>query len=193
MWFGLFAKVTVMSDAAQAPAPAPAAAANPNKLIFIMMGAMFFLLVVGMAGMFFAIKGKSSDHAAETTSDSAKNATKDKAKDDAKEKSPAKYVSFEPPFVVNFKAESAVKFLQVSLQVMTRDSSMERVLKENEPAVRNTVLALLDGQTYEVLSTAEGKDDLRKSALEHIREVMKSEGADPEKVEAVYFTSFVMQ
>lgn len=182
-----------MAEPAQASAPAaPVAAANPNKLIFIMMGAMFFLLIVGMGGMFFALKGKSADQPAQSTSaEGAKEVAKEK--DDSKEKAPAKYVSFEPPFVVNFKADSAVKFLQVSLQVMTRDSAMERVLKENDPAVRNAILALLDGQTYEVLSTAEGKEELRKNALEKIRAVMKEEGADPAKVEAVYFTAFVMQ
>jgi flagellar FliL protein len=186
-----------MADPAQAPAPAaPPAAANPNKMLFIMMGAMFFLLVAGMGGMFFALKGKSSDSAAETAeskSDAKAKDSKEAKKEEGKEKAPAKYVSFEPPFVVNFKADSAVKFLQVSLQVMTRDSVMERVLKENDPAVRNAILSLLDGQTYEVLSTAEGKEELRKAALEKVRGVMKSEGADPTKVEAVYFTSFVMQ
>jgi len=187
-----------MAEPAQAPAQAaPPAAANPNKMLFIMMGAMFFLLVAGMGGMFFALKGKSSDSAAEAPAEAKADAkgkdAKDAKKDDAKEKAPAKYVAFEPPFVVNFKADSAVKFLQVSLQVMTRDSVMERVLKENDPAVRNAILSLLDGQTYEVLSTAEGKEELRKAALEKVRGVMKSEGADPTKVEAVYFTSFVMQ
>jgi flagellar FliL protein len=179
-----------MSEAAQAPAPAPAA--NPNKLIFIMMGAMFFLVVAGMGGMFFMMKGKSSDQPAQSASaESGKEAAKQG--EEVKEKAPAKYVSFEPPFVVNFKADSAVKFLQVSLQVMTRDSVMERVLKENDPAIRNAILSLLDGQTYEVLSTAEGKEELRKNALEKVRGVMKEEGADPTKVEAVYFTAFVMQ
>lgn len=184
-----------MAEPSQASAAAaPAAAANPNKMMFIIVGAMFFLMVAGMGGMFFALKGKSADHAAPAAAGEAgKDEAKDKAKDEAKEKAPAKYVSFEPPFVVNFKADSAVKFLQVSLQVMTRDSSMERVLKENDAAVRDAILSLLDGQTYEVLSTAEGKDELRKGALEKVRDVMKREGADPTKVEAVYFTSFVMQ
>ena len=186
-----------MADPAQAPAQAaPPPAANPNKMLFIMMGAMFFLIIAGMGGMFFALKGKSSDHGSSETAAEAKEESKsssDSKKEDGKSKAPAKYVSFEPPFVVNFKADSAVKFLQVSLQVMTRDSVMERVLKENDPAVRNAILSLLDGQTYEVLSTAEGKEELRKAALEKVRGVMKSEGADPSKVEAVYFTSFVMQ
>ena len=184
-----------MAEPAQAPAAAaPAAAANPNKMLFIMMGAMFFLLVAGMGGMFFALKGKSSDHAAQTTGDAAKDDAKEGAKKEeaVTEKAPAKYVSFDPPFVVNFK-EGAVKFLQVSIQVMTRDATTERELKDNDPAIRNAILTLLDGQTYDVVSTAEGKEQLRQNALEKVRDVMKGEGADPTKVEAVYFTAFVMQ
>lgn len=183
-----------MAEPAQAPAAAaPVAAANPNKLMFIMIGAMFFLMVAGMGGMFFALKGKSSDHAAETAGDAAKDGAKDAdKKEEVTEKAPAKYVSFEPPFVVNFK-EGAVKFLQVSIQVMTRDATMERELKDNDPAIRNAILTLLDGQTYDVVSTSEGKEQLRQNALEKVREVMKGEGADPTKVEAVYFTAFVMQ
>lgn len=183
-----------MAEPAKAPAPAaPVAAANPNKMMFIMMGAMFFLLIAGMGGMFFALKGKSSDHAAAATaSEPAKDDAKSAAKPEIKEKEPAKYVSFDPPFVVNFK-DGAVKFLQVSIQVMTRDSTMERELKDNDPAIRNSILALLDGQTYDVVSTTAGKEKLRQDALQKIRDVMKDEGGDPTKVEAVYFTAFVMQ
>ena len=34
---------------------------------------------------------------------------------------PARYVTLDPPFVVNFEAESAVRFLQITVSVMTRD------------------------------------------------------------------------
>ncbi len=182
-----------MSDAVKAPETASAAPGNSNKMLFIMLGGMFFLLVAGMGGMFFMLKGKSTDHPATASSESSSAAGAAKTDQKNQEKPQAKYVSFEPPFVVNFKADSAVKFLQVSLQVMTRDSGMERELKENDPAVRNAILALLDGQTYEVLSTPDGKETLRQGALEKVRGVMKDEGGDPSKVEAVYFTSFVMQ
>lgn len=179
---------------AAAPAPAPAAAANPNKLIFIMMGVMFLLLIGGMAGMFVMLRGQPAGNTnTAQTADAKKADAKAAAKEELKDKGPAKYVAFEPPFVVNFKADSAVKFLQVSLQVMTRDDTTARELKDNDPAIRNAILELLDGQTYEVLSTSAGKDKLRDDALQKVRDVMNGEGYDGAKVEAVYFTSFVMQ
>ncbi len=37
------------------------------------------------------------------------------------------------------------------------------------------------------------QEQLRERALESVRAVAKREGGDPQKIEAVYFTSFVMQ
>jgi flagellar FliL protein len=34
---------------------------------------------------------------------------------------PARYVTLDPPFVVNFRAESSVRFLQITIGIMTRD------------------------------------------------------------------------
>lgn len=174
--------------AAAAPQQAPAPSGG-NKMMFIMMGAMFFLLIAGMGGMFFVLnKGKSD--AKETSASAEHGAAK---KEEPKNKGTALYVSFEPPFVVNFAADSPVRFLQVSLQVMTRDATMEHELKQNDPAVRNAILALLATQKYDELATPEGKEKLREKALDAVREVIKGEGAEADKVEAVYFTSFVMQ
>ena len=66
-------------------------------------------------------------------------------------------------------------------------------MQSNSPAIRDALLTLFGQQTAESLSTAEGKEQLRVKALEAVRAVMKSEGKEPEKIEAVYFTSFVMQ
>ena len=43
------------------------------------------------------------------------------------------------------------------------------------------------------MSSREGKEKLRAAALEAIRKIVAAEGGKPEELEAVYFTSFVMQ
>jgi flagellar protein FliL len=103
------------------------------------------------------------------------------------------YVALDPPFVVNFEADQAVRFLQVTVQVMTRDPLTVEKLKANDPVVRNDLLLLLGNQKYTVISTREGKEHLRTDALAAIRHVVEAAGGSPERVEAVYFTSFVMQ
>jgi flagellar basal body-associated protein FliL len=52
---------------------------------------------------------------------------------------------------------------------------------------------LFGGQKYEVISSREGKESLRQQTLVAVRKIVANAGGKPEKVEAVYFTSFVMQ
>lgn len=106
---------------------------------------------------------------------------------------PAQYVALDPPFVVNFEADEQVRFLQVTVQLMSRDPATIEVLKANDPVVRNDLLLLFGGQKYSVVSTREGKEGLRQQTLAAVRKIVASAGGKPEKVEAVYFTSFVMQ
>src|ERR1044072_1406321 len=108
-------------------------------------------------------------------------------------KLPPRYINLDPPFVVNFEAQSSVRFLQVTVGVMTREPEIEALIKDNDPRVRNDMLMILSNQTYESVSTAEGKEALRTRCLDAIRTIVGEMGGKPAKVEALYFTSFVMQ
>jgi flagellar protein FliL len=106
---------------------------------------------------------------------------------------PPRYLALDPPFVVNFEAEQLVRFLQVSVQLMSRDSGTIETLKANDPVVRNDLLLLFGNQKYSIIATREGKEQLRAQALATVRKVIAAAGGKPERLEAVYFTSFVMQ
>ena len=106
---------------------------------------------------------------------------------------PPIYVALDPPFVVNFQAEQLVRFLQVTVEVMTRDPQTADLIKANDPVVRNDLLLLFANQKYADIASREGKERLRQEALLAVRRVIASTGGRPERVEAVYFTSFVMQ
>ena len=106
---------------------------------------------------------------------------------------PPQYIALDPPFVVNFEADQQVRFLQVTVQLMTRDPATVELVKSNDPVVRNDLLLLFGGQKYAVISSREGKESLRQQTLGAVRKVVATAGGKPEKVEAVYFTSFVMQ
>jgi flagellar FliL protein len=106
---------------------------------------------------------------------------------------PPLYVALDPPFVVNFEGEQLVRFLQITVQVMTRDAPTVELLKANDPVVRNDLLLLFANQKYDVVATRAGKEKLRSDALTAIRHVVGSGGGNPDRIEQVYFTSFVMQ
>lgn len=115
------------------------------------------------------------------------------AKAEEKELLPPRYVNLDPPFVVNFEAEAAVRFLQVTVSVMTRDTHIEQLVKDNDSRVRNDMLMILSGQNYESVASVAGKEELRRKCLEAVRTIVREMRGEPQKIEALYFTSFVMQ
>ncbi|HUN75082.1 MAG TPA: flagellar basal body-associated FliL family protein [Steroidobacteraceae bacterium] len=106
---------------------------------------------------------------------------------------PPLYIALDPPFVTNFEAEQVVRFLQISVQVLTHDPSTSDLIKANDPVIRNDLLLLFGNQKYADISTREGKERLRREALDAVRKDVAANGGKPERVDAVYFTSFVMQ
>ena len=103
------------------------------------------------------------------------------------------YYKFEPAFVVNFGTEGNTRFLQVTLEAMSRDPKVVEEIKNNEPAIRNDLVLLFSAQQYDTLIAAEGKEKLRQQTLETVRKAVGAEGGKAEAVEGVYFTSFVIQ
>jgi flagellar FliL protein len=103
------------------------------------------------------------------------------------------YYKFDPAFVVNFGEEGNSRYLQVTVQVMSRSPEVIEAVKTNEPAIRNDLVLLFSSQKYDVLLSPEGKEALRQTTLETIRQTVAKEGTKPEAVEGVYFTSFVIQ
>jgi flagellar FliL protein len=59
--------------------------------------------------------------------------------------------------------------------------------------IRNDLLMLFSSQSYETISSREGKEAMRSQALKTVADIVTKEGGDASKVEQMYFTSFVMQ
>lgn len=162
------------------PAAVPAEGAPPapkrsRKLLFILAG-LAIVLAGGGAGAWVMLKPSAK---------SAKAA-------EAAHVEPI-YIALDPPFVVNFESNGLVRFLQVTVQAETGDPVAAETLKKHDPVIRNDLLMLFSGQTYETLSSREGKEKLRQAALAEVRRVVAAEGGKAADVRNLYFTSFVMQ
>lgn len=167
---------------------ASAAAVGKKSNKFVMIVAAVLAIGAAAGGAYWL--GSKNDTAAAASED-AQEANKD-AKTE-KLKGPAIYVEFDPPFVVNFEARGMTRFLQITVQVMTRDPATAEMIKSHDPVIRNDMLMLFSNQTYETISTREGKEKLRSEALDVVSKVIASEGGKAKYVEQLYFTSFVMQ
>ncbi|MFO7602898.1 MAG: flagellar basal body-associated FliL family protein [Gammaproteobacteria bacterium] len=156
--------------------------AGKGKLILIIV--MVTLLISGgtVAGLYFsgmlgggpdAASGEQNDDAAVTTG-------------------PAIYFELKPEFVVNFDGQQGANYLQVDIQLMTRDAAVLKTLQDHAPLIRNNILLLLSGQQYAELRTLAGKEKMRAEVLATVQAVVEAEYGKP-AIESVFFTSFIMQ
>jgi flagellar FliL protein len=103
----------------------------------------------------------------------------------------ALYYAIDPPLVVNFEDGSAVRFLQITMEIMARDQKAIESVQKNIPLIRNNLLLLMSNRNYQSMMSREGKERLRQEALTEIRAVQKKEGGPD--VDDLLFTSFVVQ
>ncbi len=106
---------------------------------------------------------------------------------------PAQYLALEPPFVVNLNGGlDGPQYLQVEIQLMTRDPAALADLQRHAPAIRARLLMLLAQQNAESIADRAGKERLQAEALAEVRKLMSTETGQP-GAEALLFTSFVTQ
>lgn len=155
-----------------------------KKLIFIIVGA---LLLVGIAvGATLFLMGGSDEEAAAEGEAPAEEVVEEEPE------IPAQYVILKPEFVVSFQVGARQRFLQVSIEVMTRQQAVVDALNLHEPMVRNDIIRIMGEQDFNQLRTSEGRVALQKLLVKHLGSMMKRESG-VEGVEAVLFTNFVMQ
>jgi len=133
------------------------------------------------AAVYFLLQDAGSDAVADEVS----------AEEEARPSEPPIYHELEDSFIVNL-SEQRGRFLQVSVELMTRDEEVVAAVDRHIPIIRNNLLILFSAQTLEEISTREGKEDLRVSALEEVKAILEQRG-EPNDVEEVFFTSLVVQ
>jgi flagellar protein FliL len=104
----------------------------------------------------------------------------------------ALYYTLADNLVVNFRNPGGVRYLQVGIDLMTRDPEALPALKTSAPVLRNNLILLLSDQSESDLSTREGKEAVRAKALAEVRSAMQKLYGSP-AVDELYFTTFVMQ
>jgi flagellar FliL protein len=116
-----------------------------------------------------------------------------------KPKGPPLYLPMDPPLVVSLEDKGSIRFLQVTIELMSRDEHVINALKTHMPVIRNNLLMLLGGQPIASLTNREDKEKLRQQSLVEVQKILaanpveEKDGKDAGSVEDLYFTSFVVQ
>lgn len=119
------------------------------------------------------------------------------AKTDAP-KGPPIYLALDPPLVASVDDGQAIRFVQITVEVMAREQQTLDAVVTHTPVIRNNLLMLLGRKDILELTSSEGKEALRAEAVAEIRSILKKMGPlDPDlplgELEDLYFTSFVVQ
>ena len=164
-----------------------------KKTVIMVIVGILLLNGIGVGAWMFLSGGDS------TSTDSAENNEAVLA--------PLHYLTMVPEFIVNFGPDSKVRYLQVDLQIATRDETALATVNTYRPVIRNDVLVLLSSVKFDDLKDRAGKEALQKKLLHAINKVIKSASyvapvdgeekqvndAVKDPIENVYFTSFIMQ
>ena len=161
---------------------------SKKTLILIIVGALL-LIGIAVGATIFLMSG--SDEGEEEKEEVAAEETAEEAAP-AEAPIPAQYVKLKPEFVVNFNVGTRQRFLQVSIEIMTRSQTIVDAIELHSPMLRNEIIRILSDQDFNNLRTPEGKVAMQEQLKEHIASTLKREsGVDG--VEALLFTNFVMQ
>ena len=154
-------------------------------------GGMMKMIIFGVAGL--ALLGGGM-FAGMTFMGGDEPADGEVVEEAAPTKGPAIYQSLHPPLVVNFNDEAGDShFMQITMEVMSRDQGVINAVRENIPVIRNGLILLYGQSVYEEVTTLEGKEKMLADGLAEIQRIMTEETGDGSGVEAVYFTALVIQ
>jgi len=106
---------------------------------------------------------------------------------------PPIYQSLHPALVVNFKDEAGdPHYMQITMEVMSREQSVINAVREHTPAIRNALILLYSGAIFESVETRAGKEKMLADGRAEIERIV-AEASGERGVEALYFTSLVIQ
>ncbi len=169
-----------MSNAEQSPvveAPVKNAGGGRTTILILALALILVSAVCGYA--LYTLRGHNAPGTAQ-------------AEAPAKEKKPELFMALDPAFVVNFRNADSLSYLQVGVTLMSHDPLVLQSAKEADPVIRNALLMLFSSQDYTELSSTDGKQKLQAKALAAVQKILTDRTGKP-GVDALYFTSFVMQ
>lgn len=112
------------------------------------------------------------------------------------EPSPEKaiYFAIDEPFTINFLNQSNQKtrYLQIKVTLMAHDQAIIDSATLNLPMLQDALRTLFSAQTSETVNSVAGRKTLQSASLNTVKAILKEE-TGKDNLDAVYFTSFILQ
>ncbi|MCV2886173.1 flagellar basal body-associated protein FliL [Aestuariibacter sp. AA17] len=104
------------------------------------------------------------------------------------------YFGLEPDIVTNYLGPSArsLGYVRVTVELMLEDVEYIEVAEHHAPLLRSTTIEIFGRQPEERIKSLTGREDIRRTILERLRELMKKETGS-ELIKDVIFTKYLYQ
>ncbi|MFD1006850.1 flagellar basal body-associated FliL family protein [Oceanisphaera ostreae] len=102
------------------------------------------------------------------------------------------YIGAREPFIFSIVAGRHPRLVQVEVQLLVRGEKSSIEAQRHLPLLESTLLSVFSRQSADNYITADGKQALRKEAVNELNAVLTEELGTP-LIEKVLFTSIVMQ
>ena len=103
-----------------------------------------------------------------------------------------KYIHLTPAFVVNYGADGRMKFLRTEVALKVSGATAASAVTQHRPYIRHNLVLLLSAQEGDTVNNSQGRESLRKVALDEVRALMETLEGMP-YVDDLYFKNFIVQ
>lgn len=116
------------------------------------------------------------------------------AEEDVAANTKAIYYAIEEPFTINFlnQSDQKARYLQIKVTLMAHNQEIMDSAELNLPMLQDALRTLFSAQTSETVNSVEGRKRLQMASLETVKAILKEE-TGKDNLDAIYFTSFVLQ
>lgn len=160
-----------------------------TKQIIILSAVMVSLMLASVGASFFLMNHVLEQRLTEVLPEEMLAEEEEVPEEEAVEEIPPPiYIPLEP-FVINFLQDGALRYLQVTMELMSRDQLIVDQVNASLPEIRNSLIMLMSDYSYDQLSSREGKEQIREAIPVEVNSIIEHEDG----VESVFITGFVMQ
>ncbi|KZX56634.1 flagellar basal body-associated protein FliL [Vibrio sp. HI00D65] len=86
------------------------------------------------------------------------------------------YFTLEPDLTTNFYTKGKkLGYIQVRLDIMVANNKDLATIEHHQPLIRDAVIELLGKQNEETIKSLSGREDLRKTLVEHLNKILLPE------------------
>ena len=102
------------------------------------------------------------------------------------------FIPLNPPIIVNIRDGNHIRHMQVIIELKLTDQANAPKIDLHKGPIRHELILMLSSQEAGNISSAKGKEKLRKEALAAAQKVLQDLEGDP-IIESLYFTNFIIQ